>query len=128
MRALLLLSLVIAAPVAAAQTDWSRAPAVEVRLSSFDYDPHTIRLRGGQPVVLRLVNASGRGHDFSAPQVFALANVNPGDRARIRRGAVEVPGRETREIHLVPQRGRYRLRCTHAFHSALGMRGEILVE
>ncbi len=128
MRALLLLSLLFAAPAAAAQTDWSRAQVVEVRLASFDYDPNAIRLRAGQPVVLRLVNESGRGHDFSAPQFFALAAVNPGDRARIRRGSVEVPKRETREIRLVPERGRYRLRCTHAFHSTLGMRGEILVE
>lgn len=127
MRPLFLLPLLLAAP-AAAQTDWSRAAMVEVRLSSFDYDPNAVRLRAGQPVVLRLVNDSGRGHDFSAPQFFALARVNPGDRAHIRRGSVEVPKNETREIRLVPERGRYRLRCTHTFHAALGMRGEILVE
>ena len=128
MRAVFLLPVLLAAPAAAAQTDWGHAQAVDVRLSSFDFNPDSIRLRAGQPVVLRLVNASGGGHNFSAPQFFATSQVEGADRANIRRGAVEVPGRETREIHLVPQRGRYRLRCTHAFHTTFGMSGEIIVE
>jgi len=124
MRMLLLLPLLFAA-TAAAQPDWSRAERVEVRLSSFDYDPEVIRLRAGQPVVLRLVNSGGGGHNFSAPQFFAAAREVGG---AVEGGAVEVPGRRTLEVRLVPAAGRYRLRCTHTFHTTLGMRGTIVVE
>ena len=125
MRALLLLPLLVAAIPAGAQTDWSRVPRVDVRLSSFDYDPDTIRLRAGQPVVLRLVNSGSGGHNFSAPSFFAAARDVAGPVAG---GAVEVGGRRTVEVRLVPAAGRYRLRCTHTFHTALGMRGTIIVE
>ncbi|HWT12515.1 MAG TPA: plastocyanin/azurin family copper-binding protein [Allosphingosinicella sp.] len=125
MRFLLLLPLLLAAPAAPAQTDWSRAPRVEVRLSSFDFDPGTIRLRAGQPVVLRLVNSGGGGHNFSAPQFFAAARVEGGP---VEQGEVELRSRQSVEVRLVPALGRYRLRCTHTFHTTLGMRGEIVVE
>ena len=125
MRALLLLPLLVAALPASAQTDWSRVPRVDVLLSSFDYDPDTIRLRAGQPVVLRLRNSGGGGHNFAAPAFFAAARVAGGP---VDRGAVEVGGRRTVEVRLIPAAGRYRLRCTHTLHSAFGMRGEIVVE
>ena len=125
MRILLLLPLLFAASAAAAQADWSHAHRLEVRLSSFDYDPEVIRLRAGQPVVLRLVNSGGGGHNFSAPQFFAAARDVGGP---VEDGAVEVPGRRTVEVRLVPAAGRYRLRCTHTFHTTLGMRGTIVVE
>ena len=125
MRFLLLLPLLLVAPSAAAQTDWSRAARIEVRLSSFDFDPDSIRLRAGQPVVLHLVNTGRGGHNFSAPQFFAAANVGGGP---VRNGEVEVPSRQSVEVRLIPARGRYRLRCTHTLHTTFGMRGEIVVE
>lgn len=100
---------------------------VSVRLSSFDFTPQTLRMRAGVPIVLRLEN-SGGGHNFSAPAFFATARIEPASAALVRRGAVEVPSRGVRELRLVPAAGRYRLRCTHTFHTALGMRGEIVVE
>ena len=125
MRALLLLPLLVAALPASAQPDWSRVPRVDVRLSSFDYDPDTIRLRAGQPVVLRLTNSGGGGHNFSAPAFFAAARVAGGP---VDNGAVEVGSRRTVDVRLTPAAGRYRLRCTHTLHSAFGMRGTIVVE
>ena len=110
---------------ASAETDWSRTRVVEVRLSSFAFDPATVRLRAGQPIRLRLVNAAGGSHNFSAPQFFAAARVEPGP---VRGGRVELGGRATAEVRLVPTAGRYRLRCTHTLHTALGMRGEIVVD
>ncbi|HEX8642769.1 MAG TPA: cupredoxin domain-containing protein [Allosphingosinicella sp.] len=106
------------------------APAepVVVRLSSFDFAPATLRLRAGVPVLLRLENRGGGGHNFSAPQFFAAARVDAASAALVLRGAVEVPSNSVREIRLVPAAGRYRLRCTHSLHTAFGMKGWILVE
>ena len=125
MRTLLLLPLVLAMPASALAQDPARM--VEVRLSNFDYSPREIRLRAGEPVVLRLVNSSGGGHDFSAPAFFAAARVDTGE-ALVRRGKIEVPSRQSVSVRLVPARGTYRLRCTHLLHSAFGMRGQIVVE
>jgi plastocyanin len=119
MRAFLLaILLAVPAPAAAQQT-------VEVRLSSFDFTPSTIRLRAGQPVVLHLVNSGNGGHNFSAPQFFAAAHAVSG---AVSRGTVEVAGHGSVDVRLTPARGRYRLKCTHTLHSTFGMRGEIVVE
>lgn len=126
MRTLLLLPFMASAPVASAAVQ-DQARTVEVRLSNFDYSPREIRLRAGEPVVLRLVNVSGGGHDFSAPTFFAAARVDAGE-ALVRGGTIEVPSRRSVSVRLVPTRGTYRLRCTHTLHSAFGMRGHIVVE
>jgi plastocyanin len=122
--ALLALGL-IAAP---AMAQSGEAQRVEVKLSSFDFDPSTIRLRAGQPVILHLVNPGKGGHNFSAPKFFAAAEVSPADRALIRKGAVEVAGHGAADVSLVPRAGHYPLKCTHTMHSMLGMSGHIEVE
>jgi len=99
--------------------------AVEVRLSNFEFAPETIRLRAGEPVALRLVNASSGGHNFAAREFFAAARAVSGP---VEDGAVEVPEHGTVEVRLTPARGSYRLRCTHTLHSTFGMRGRIIVE
>jgi plastocyanin len=115
-------ALAIAVALAAAQQD---PQVVEVRLSNFDFSPSAIALAAGRPVVLRLINTGGGGHNFSAQQFFAAAaNVS----GPVRRGTVEVPGRQSVEIRLTPARGTYRLKCTHTLHSAFGMNGQITVE
>ena len=121
MRLVLLISLLIAIPAAAQES----GRVVDVELTSFDYDPDIIRLRAGEPVVLRLRNPGSGGHNFSAPAFFDSASAVAGP---VRGGAVEVPSNRTVEIRLVPARGEYRLRCTHLLHSTLGMRGRIVVE
>ena len=125
----LALAAAAAAPAASAsgEAEWDRAVPVRVDLSSFKFAPRTIELRAGQPVLLRLVNTGSGGHDFTASAFFAAATVRPADRARIRKGAVELGSRESVEIALVPTAGRYPLRCGHAFHSTLGMKGAIVV-
>jgi len=118
------LSILAWAPAATAQ-----APStIEVHLSNFKFSPSTIVLKKGQPYVLRLVNDSGGGHDFTAREFFSSAAVSQGDRAMIEDGEVEVPGKQVREIHLTAARaGSYKLRCTHTFHKAFGMSGRIVV-
>ena len=118
-----LVPLLLALAAAAQPSEPDRV--VDVELTSFDYDPEIIRLRAGEPVVLRLSNPGSGGHNFSAPAFFASASRVAGP---VRAGAVEVPSHRTVEIRLVPARGEYRLRCTHTFHSTLGMRGRIVVE
>jgi len=98
---------------------------VDVQLSSFAFAPRTIRLRAGAPIVLRLTNSGRGGHNFSAPEFFAAANPSG---AVLRAGALEVPSRQAVAVRVVPQRGTYRLRCTHTLHTTFGMRGEIVVE
>ncbi|MEA3041637.1 MAG: hypothetical protein QOC65_1126 [Sphingomonadales bacterium] len=122
----LLLAAAAAAVPASAQAP--QAATVTVRLTSFDFTPSTIRLHAGQPVVLHLVNVASGGHDFAAPAFFAAAQLDPGSAGRVRRGAVDVRGRSSVDIRLVPAAGRYRLRCTHFLHSTFGMTGEIVVE
>jgi len=123
MRAVTLLLLALPA------ASLAQAPrTVEVRLTSFDFTPKTIHLHAGQPVTLRLVNPGNGGHDFSAPQFFAAAQIPAGQTAAIERGSIEVHGHQTVTVQLTPARGSYRLRCTHRLHSAFGMHGEIVVD
>jgi plastocyanin len=103
-------------------------PAVmTVALSNFSFSPNAIQLRAGVPTTLRLQNASRGGHNFSAPQFFAAAKIDPKSASYVRNGTVEVPGHGTVNINLVPATGRYSLRCTHTLHSAFGMKGSIVV-
>ena len=125
MRCVHLLPLFLILPAAG----FAQSPqTVEVRLTNFDFTPSEIRLRAGQPVVLRLTNTGRGGHNFSAPQFFAAAQIAGGQNAAIRNGAIEVPSRQTVSVRLTPARGNYRLRCTHTLHTTFGMRGRIVVE
>ena len=121
MRALFFAALLL--PTIALAQDASAQ--VEVRLSSFDFTPSTIRLAAGRPVVLHLVNSGNGGHNFAAPEFFATAR---GVTGPVNRGRVEVAGGRSVEVRLTPARGTYRLRCTHTLHTAFGMTGEIVVE
>ena len=125
------LALLLAIPSIAlgASSAPAQAPAVvEVHLANFKFTPQTIVLDHGRSYVLRLVNVGGGGHDFTAPGFFAAAAVAPRDRGLVAEGEVEVPGRQIREIHLTaPRAGSYALKCSHAFHKALGMKGTIVV-
>jgi len=99
-----------------------------VELSSFAFTPRELHLRAGQPVALVLTNVASGGHDFAAAEFFAAARVEPRDAGLIRNGEVDVPGKSTRTIHLVPAAGTYKLTCTHTLHAMFGMKGRIVVE
>ena len=90
--------------------------------------PRTITLDHGRSYVLRLANVADGGHDFTAPDFFAAANVAPEDRRLVAEGEVEVPPGQVREIRLTaPAPGSYKLKCGRSFHKMLGMSGDILV-
>ncbi len=99
-----------------------------VELSSFDFTPKEIHLHAGQAYALVLTNVASGGHDFSAPEFFAAARVEPADAALIDHGEIDIPGKSTRTIHLVPAAGTYKLTCTHTMHAMFGMRGTIVVD
>ena len=100
----------------------------QVELSNFDFNPQEIHLHAGQPTALVLNNVASGGHDFSAPEFFAAARVEPGDAALIENGEIDVPAKSTRTVHLVPAAGSYKLTCTHTMHTMFGMKGTIVVE
>jgi plastocyanin len=120
----------VALPAAAGgqAPDWAHAQRVEVQLSSFEFTPSTLHLHAGRAVVLHLVNTGSGGHDFTAPEFFAAAQIRPEDRRAVGKGSVEVRSRQSVDIALVPKAGNYALKCSHAFHKTFGMAGRIVVD
>ncbi len=118
----------IAVTTIADADQFAQAETVTVQLSDFAFTPATIRLRGGQPYVLRLVNSGTEGHDFTAPGFFQAARILERDAAKVARGQVDLREDESVVIRLIPTRGTYELTCTHFGHEALGMRGYIQVQ
>ncbi|MFL6737886.1 MAG: cupredoxin domain-containing protein [Sphingomicrobium sp.] len=112
-----------------AQPMAAQAPTVvNVQLANFKFTPKSIVLDHGHAYVLRLQNVASGGHDFTASDFFAAANVAAGDRRLISEGEVEVPAGQVREIHLTaPGAGKYSLKCSHSFHKMFGMSGSIIV-
>ena len=112
--------LFLAAPVAA------QAPAtVSITLSNFHIAPASIHLAAGRSVRLVFTNASGGGHDFTAPAFFANAHGLAGP---VERGQVELAGHASASVTLVPARGTYKAKCTHFAHKMMGMSATIIVD
>ena len=121
--------ILVAAVISLGGPGTAQQPTVlNVQLTNFEFTPNSIVLDHGRPYVLRLTNASGGGHDFTAREFFAAASVASGDRRYITDGEVEVPPGQVREIHLTaPAPGKYSLKCTHSLHKLMGMSGKIIV-
>jgi hypothetical protein len=126
---LLSLSLaLLAAPALAAAPEWRQARDYEVRLSSYEIAPRTMRFRAGEPLRLRLVNISGQQHSFDADGFFAGAQIRGREARAVRGGKVVVPPGDVREILMVPVAGRYRARSGSLLSRFLGMSSTIIVE
>lgn len=123
------LAMLFAAGVPNAAHSQSNNPAiVAVELTNFRFDPQALHLRAGVPIVLRLHNGASGGHNFTAVEFFSSAKVSQSSAAAVHNGTVEVPKHGTVDISLMPSAGSYRLRCSHTFHSAFGMKGVIRVD
>jgi plastocyanin len=110
-----------------ADIDWSKAQAVTVKLTDFEYSPAYLRLHIGTPVRLILVNEGTGAHDFSAPEFFSAVTFRPGSSAPAE-GTIDVAKNATKEVDLLPNAtGTYKLKCTHFLHSMFGMHGVIEV-
>ena len=119
---LLAAATLLAAGPAAAQP----APPVQtVMLYSYGYAPQVLYLAAGRPVTLHFVNRSGKSHDFTARRFFHSARILAG---RADGGEVDLRGRQSARVTLIPARGRYPVHCGHPFHKVLGMRGTIIVQ
>lgn len=106
----------------------AQAGSVSITMTSYQFAPAHIELQRGKSYRLHLVNASGKGHDFSAPALFASSTIAPPDQAKIHDGAVEVDSGSSVDVALVPLvAGDYPLRCTHFLHATFGMRGDVVV-
>ena len=121
LRAPLLLVALLAATPGSAQP----ATSVAITLSNFSIAPTTIHLSAGLPVRLVFTNASGGGHDFTAPNFFAHAS---GVSGPVAHGEVELAGHATATVSLIPARGTYKAKCTHFAHKMMGMSATIIVD
>ena len=95
-----------------------------IALDSFAYAPRPIVLAAGRPVRMHFVNRSGSGHDFTARHFFRTARIL---RGAVPEGDVELPGRATATVELIPARGRYKVHCSHFGHKLMGMSTQIIV-
>ncbi|MFO1118604.1 MAG: cupredoxin domain-containing protein [Rhodospirillales bacterium] len=111
---------------------WERAPKLEVVLDDYSFTPAQVVLRANQPYVLRLRNASGARHTFTAPEFFRTIALGPGDastQVRAGSGSVSVAPGEAASLDVLPLRpGSYPLTCDRPLHSLFGMTGEIVVQ
>jgi plastocyanin len=105
-----------------------RARPVNVVLSNFAFTPQMLHLRHGRAYRLHFVNQGSDSHNFSAPEFFAAARINPADIGAISGGKVELGKGESRDVRLVPAIGTYNATCTHFLHASFGMTGGIAVD
>lgn len=121
--------LAMAMPMAASNAQAAKPELVAVELSSFKFSPAALVLQHGRTYRLHLVNTSGGGHDFTAPEFFAASDIAAADRSQVVDGKVKLTGKQSVDLVVTPERpGTYELRCSHFLHSGMGMRGSITVE
>jgi uncharacterized cupredoxin-like copper-binding protein len=108
--------------------DWSKPTPITITMTSYAYAPSPMSFQHGVVYRLHIVNASGKSHNFSAPEFFAAAQVAPGDKDKLDDGAVDVDGGQSVDVELVPQTpGTYDVQCTHFMHAMLGMTAKAVV-
>jgi len=126
--ALALIATLPAPALAQPTADWASAKQVDVVLSNFAFTPEVLRLQHGHAYRLHFVNQGSGGHNFSAPDFFSRARIDPADSAALKDGKIELKKGEARDVRLIPAQGSYKVKCTHFLHTGFGMKGSILVE
>ena len=104
----LLAAAALAAPALAPALAQSAGPAPRVRpqpitiaMTDDGFVPRRFVVRGGAPYVLRIVNRSGKGHNFTQNAFFANADVAPEDRRAANGGQISLHPGESATIHLL---------------------------
>ena len=90
------------------------AQTVTVNGSEFQYDPSTLTLEAGVPVVLTFRNTGTMPHDFVIDELGIATEVL-------------APGEEE-VVEFTPEAGTYAFYCSVGNHRALGMEGDLVVE
>lgn len=124
-KIVLLASLALAAIPALAAPP--RPRTVTVLMQGRAFRPQVIRLTGGVPTRLVLVNRDRTEHDFYAPAFFDAARMSRHDIGMLDRNRLDVRSGEARSITVTPRQGHYDLKSTKALDVASGMQGQILV-
>jgi uncharacterized cupredoxin-like copper-binding protein len=122
--------LFLAAPALAQSPapDWSKPTPITITMTSYAFAPSPMNFQHGVVYRLHLVNASGKGHDFSAPEFFNAAMIAPGNKSKIDDGSIDVDGGQSVDVELIPQTpGTYDVQCTHFMHAMLGMTAKAIV-
>ena len=122
-------ALLLAAPASAQrQPEWRTAIETDILLHPFRYEPRTLRLVAGRPVLLRFVNNGRAWLSFRAPRFFAAALVRRSDRRYLRNGGFRLAPGERLSLALVPAPGRYAAHSGYLLHRLRGMNMRIVVE
>ncbi len=122
MAAALMLVFAAATPI-----DWSRAQAVTVVATEYEFASSRLTLQVGFPYRLHLENRGKELHEFTAPAFLQHVQLGNPEALNADRAEVVLPPGEQKDLYLVPrQAGRYPFVC--ADHDWAGMTGEILVE
>lgn len=106
---------------------------IAVTMAEFRFTPSTIRLKVGQPAIIRLTNKGTVEHEFVSPTLFHAARGVAVSGAELEEGEeVHVAKGKTVTIRLTPTRtGTFRFWCGETFkgklHRDLGMRGVVTV-
>jgi hypothetical protein len=108
--------------------EWRMAPEYDVSLTSFEIQPHVIRLKADEAVRLHFVNNSAQAHRFSAPDFFRSAQLRDRDRRLVRGGSVRLAPYSDETIAFVPKAGRYKVSGDNIFRRTLGMTATIVVQ
>jgi len=102
---------------------------LSITLSNYAFAPGELDLKVGTTYRLHFVNSASKGHNFSAPEFFAAAEIAAEDQDKVRKGLIELDSGQTIDITITPTRpGTFALECTHFMHSTMGMHGSIVVQ
>ncbi len=90
---------------------------LEVRASSFKFEPNNIKAYTGDVILLKIENTSDSSHNFSIkdPQGKVLSSA-------------ELPAGKITKVNItLAEKGTYDFYCDKPFHSGFGMKGRIEV-
>ena len=110
-----------------------RKVVIEIKMSSFKFEPDQIKFNEGDDVVLKLINVDqqGRPHNLSAGWLLNIPLTIRGDGSESTfegRKAVRVEAGKTAEVEFVAQgRGSAAFLCSLFNHAANGMTGAFFV-
>ncbi len=90
---------------------------VDMKASSYKFEPNNIRANQGDTIVLNITNISGKQHNFTIK--------DPG--GKIVQSVELLPNKTERVRISFPEKGTYDFYCNKPFHPTLGMKGHIEV-